>query len=128
MKRQEALFVALCLGTVAFAIGFVYPQIAEQAVLQYYPLEHRWSFEARPQGLAMDFYGRLGQAMVAWAIGVIASLAVVRRIKKPLYERAAGLLIAWALTFTVLVIMYYAWTLFFRHPTPAPIPDWYRPR
>ena len=128
MKRQEALFVALCLGTVAFAIGFVLPQITEHAVVQYFPLERRWSFEARPQGLAMDFYGRLGQAMVAWAIGVIVSLVVVRRIKTPLSERAAGLLTAWALTFTVLVIMYYAWTLFFRHPTPAPIPDWYRPR
>lgn len=128
MKRQEALFVALCLGTVAFAIGFVYPQIAEQAVAQYYPLEHRWSFEARPQGLAMDFYGRLGQALAAWAVAVIASLAVVRRIKRPLSERTAGLLIAWALTFTVLVMMYFAWTLIFRHPTPAPIPDWYRPR
>lgn len=127
MKRQEALFVALCLGTVAFAIAFVYPQIAEQAVALYYPLEHRWSFEARPQGLAIDFYGRLGQAMAAWALAVIISLAIARRFKS-LSERTAGLLIAWAITFTVLVIMYYAWTLYFRHPTPAPIPDWYRPR
>ena len=127
MKRQEALYVAMCLGIVAFAIGFAYPQLAEQAVLQYFPLEHRWSFEARPQGLAMDFYGRVGQAMVAWAIAVIVSLVLARRFKT-LSERTAGLLAAWAITFTVLVIMYYAWTLFFRHPTPSPIPDWYRPR
>ncbi len=128
MKRQEALFVALCLGTVAFAIAFVYPQIAEQAVAHYYPLERSWSFEARPRGLAMDFYGRLGQAVAAWALAVIVALPFVRRIKTPLSERTAGLLTAWALTITVLVIMYYAWTLYFRHPTPAPIPDWYRPR
>ncbi len=58
---------------------------------------------------------------------MIISLAVARRFKS-LSERTAGLLAAWAITFTVLVIMYYAWTLYFRHPTPAPIPDWYRPR
>ena len=127
MKRQEALYVALCLGTVAFAIGFVYPQLAGQAVAQYFPVEHRWSFESRPEGLAIDFYGRLGQGLVAWAIGVIASLAIARRFKS-LSERTAGLLAAWAITFTVLVILYYAWTLVFRHPTPAAIPDWYRPR
>lgn len=128
MKRQESLFVALCLGTVAFVIGLIYPQIAEQAVAHYYPLERRWAFEAHPQGLAMDFYGRLGQALVAWAVAVMASLAIAGRIKSPLSERTAGLLTAWALAFTVLGIMYYAWTLYFRVPTPAPLPDWYQPR
>jgi len=127
MKRQEALYVAMCCGTIAFVIGFVYPQLAEQAVVWYYPLERRWTFEARAPGLAIDFYGRLGQAMVAWAIGVIASLAIARRLKS-LSEKMAGLLAAWALTLTLLVILYFAWTLVFRHPTPSPIPDWYRPR
>ena len=127
MKRQEALYVAMCCGTIAFVIGFVYPQLAEQAVAWYYPLERRWAFEAKATGLAMDFYGRLGQAMVAWAIGVIASLAIARRMKS-LSEKVAGLLAAWAITLTLLVILYFAWTLFFREPTPSPIPDWYRPR
>jgi len=128
MKRQEALYVAMCIGMIAFAIGFVYPQLAEQAVAQYYPLEHRWTFEARPTGLAMDFYGRVAQAFVAWALVVGITLAITPRIKRDLSPRVAGLLAAWAITLTVLVILYFAWTLYFRHPTPAPIPDWYRPR
>jgi len=127
VKRQEALYVAMCCGTIAFAIGFVYPQLAEQAVAWYYPVERRWTFEARAAGLAIDFYGRLGQAMVAGALGVIVSLAIARRMKS-LSDKLAGLLAAWALTLTLLVILYFAWTLVFRHPTPLPVPDWYRPR
>jgi hypothetical protein len=128
VKRNEALYVATCLGTIAFAVAFVYPQLAEQAVAWYFPLERRWSFEARPQGLAIDFYGRLAQALVAWSVAVIVTLPIVRRIRRPLSERVAGLLAAWALTLTLLVILYFAWTLLFRVPTPSPIPDWYRPR
>ncbi len=128
MNRQSALYIATCLGTVAFAIAFVYPQLTEQAVAWYYPLERRWAFETKPTGLAMDFYGRTAQAVVAWALAVVATLAITPRIKRELSPRTAGLLAAWAIAFTVLVIMYYAWTLYFRHPTPAPIPDWYRPR
>jgi hypothetical protein len=128
VRRQEALYVAMCLGTIAFAVTFVYPQFTEQAVAWYYPLERRWSFEARAQGLAIDFYGRLAQALVAWAIAVIATLAIARRVARPLSDRIAGLLAAWAITFTLLVILYFAWTLVFRVPTPSPIPEWYRPR
>lgn len=128
MSRKDALYVAMCLGTLAFAIAFVIPHFTEQAVAWYYPLERRWAYESRTTGLAMDFFGRLAQALVAWAVTVIASLLVTRRIRAPLSERAIGLLAAWALTLTLLVILYYAWNLYFRHPTPSPIPDWYRPR
>jgi hypothetical protein len=128
VKRNEALYVAICLGTIAFAVAFVYPQLAEQAVAWYFPLERRWSYEVRPPGLAIDFYGRLAQAMVAWSVAVIVTLAITRRIKRSLSERAAGLLAAWALTLTLLVILYFAWTLLFRIPTPSPIPTWYRAR
>lgn len=128
MKRNEALYVAMCLGTIAFAIAFVFPQLTEQSVAWYFPLERRWSFEVRPQGLAIDFYGRLAQALVAWSVAVIVTVAIARRITRPLSERMAGLLAAWALTLTLLVILYFAWTLLFRIPTPSPIPDWYRAR
>lgn len=127
MRRQDALYVAACVGTIAFAIAFVYPQFTEQAITWYYPLERRWAYEARPTGLAIDFYGRLAQAAVVWAVAVMASLAITRRVKT-LSDRALGLLAAWALTFTLLVVLYYVWTLYFRTPTPSPIPDWYRPR
>jgi hypothetical protein len=128
MKRQDALYVAMSVGMIAFAIGFVYPQLTEQAVAWYYPLERRWAYEVKPTGLAMDFFGRTAQALVAWAVVVAATLAIMPRIKRPLSPRVAGLLSAWAIVLTVLVILYFAWTLYFRHPTAAPIPDWYRPR
>ena len=127
MKRQDALYVAMCVGTIAFAIAFVYPQLTEQAVAWYFPLEREWSYQTNPTTLAIDFYGRLAHALIAWAAAVIVSLLVTRRVRV-LSERMAGLLIAWALTFTLLVILYYAWTLAFRTPVPSPIPDWYHPR
>lgn len=127
MTRQEQLYVAACLGTIAFAVAFVFPHFAAHPIAWYFPLERRWSFEVRPNALAIDFYGRFAQAAVAWAATVVLSLAVTRRIKA-ISDRTIGLLCAWALALTLLVMLYYAWTLFWRIPTPEPVPDWYRPR
>ena len=127
MTRKDALYAAMCLGTIAFAIAFVYPQLAAQAIAWYHPIGGGWTFEARPAGLAIDFYGRLGQGVVAWAVAVLVALPLARRAK-PLSDRAAGLLLAWALTLTLLVMLYYAWTLYFRVPVPEPLPEAYRPR
>ena len=80
MKKQEALFVAMCAGTIAFAFAFVAPMLAGEPIVWYLPLERRWTFETRPDGLAIDFYGRLLQGLVAWAaivwFSVISGLVV----------------------------------------------------
>jgi hypothetical protein len=129
MRRQDALYAAACIGTIAFCVAFVLPQFTEHAVLWYYPLDRAWELTARPEGLAMDFYGRTLQGIVAWGIAVVASLAITRRVRtERLSQRMASLLAAWAIAFVVLVMIYYAWTLAFRLPSPSPIPDWYVPR
>lgn len=129
MKRQDALYAAACLGTIAFAIAFVAPQFTGQTVLQYYPLERAWELTARPTGLAMDFYGRLLQGVLVAAVAIVLTLTITARMKtERLSAKAASLLVAWALALVVLVMMYYAWTLAFRVPNAAPIPDWYTPR
>ncbi len=127
MTRGERLYVAMCAGTLAFAVAFVYPQLAEQAIAWYDPVAREWSYEVRPRGLAIDFYGRVGQACVAWAVITSLVLVVTRRVRA-ISDRLVGLLCAWALTLTLLVMLYYAWTLFWRVPVPEPLPDWYRPR
>lgn len=127
MKKSEALFVALAAGTIAFAFAFVVPMLASEPVAWYYPLEHRWAFEVKPTGLAMDFYGRTLQALAAWAATVMITLPIARR-RKSLSARAAGLATAWAVTATLLVMLHYAWTLHFRRPVPAEVPSWYQPR
>ena len=82
----------------------------------------------KPSVLGMDFYGRCAQGLAGWAIATILSLAITKRIKADLSQRAAGLLAAWAVAMIVLCIMYFAWTLVFRVPTPSPLPTWYIPR
>jgi hypothetical protein len=124
--RSRALFVAVSAGTIAFVFAFAYPMVHEMAVLWYYPLEHRWAYEARPAGLAIDFYGRVLFAMIAWAAAFLVTLAIARR-RAP-SERILGLATAWAATAVLLVVLFYGWTLYFRVPTPSPIPTWYQPR
>ncbi len=129
MKRQDALYTASCIGTIAFCIAFVAPQFTGQAILQYFPLERSWELTAKPEGLAMDFYGRLLQGIVVAAVAIVASLLITARVKtERLPQKLASLLVAWALAFVVLSMMFYVWTLAFRVPTAAPIPDWYIPR
>ncbi len=127
MKKQEALFVALSAGTIAFAFAFILPMLAGEPVLWYYPLEHRWALEVRPSGLAMDFYGRTLQAMVAWAVVVLVALPIAKRVTS-ISLRMVGLITAWTVTAVLLVMLHYAWTLHFRRPIPEPVPSWYQPR
>ncbi|CAN5780327.1 hypothetical protein BH11MYX2_BH11MYX2_14700 [soil metagenome] len=128
MKRQDGLYVAMCIGAIAFCIAFVLPYFVTQPVAWYLPIDRAWEMTVKPNGLGIDFYGRCAQGLVGWAIAVMASLAITKRIKADLSPRMAGLLAAWALGMIVLCIMYFTWTLVFRVPSPAPLPTWYIPR
>jgi putative flippase GtrA len=129
VKRQDALYAAACIGTIAFSIAFVLPHFTGQAVLWYFPTERAWDFTAKPEGLAIDFYGRLLQGALVAAATIAVTLLVMTRLKtEHLPRKLASLLAAWAIAFVILVMMYYAWTLAFRVPNAAPIPDWYIPR
>ena len=127
MRKQDALFLAMAAGTVAFAIAFVYPAFTAESVIWYYPLDHRWAFELKAHGVAMDFYGRTFQAVIAWCAVFIVTMPIARRIRVA-SPRALLLFGAWALTATVFVMLFYGWTLHYRVPVPAEIPSWYRPR
>ena len=128
MKKQEALFLAMAAGAIAFAFALVAPMLAGEPIAWYLPLEHRWTFEQKPAGFAIDFYGRLLQALVAWAAVVLVTLPLAKRGTKPLSARAAGLLTAWTITAVLLVMLHYAWTLHFRRPIPEPLPAGYHAR
>jgi hypothetical protein len=127
MRRQDALFVAMAVGTIAFAIAFVYSAFTPESIVWYYPVDHRWAFEIKPSGVAMDFYGRLLQALVAWSIAFVVALAIARKVRSA-GTRAVVLVGGWALAATIFVMFFYGWTLHFRTLTPPPIPSWYQPR
>jgi hypothetical protein len=129
VKRQDALYAAACIGTIAFCVAFVLPHFTGQAVFWYLPLDRAWELTEKPPVLGMDFYGRFFQAVIAGAIAIVLTLVVTSRLKtERLSKKLASLLVAWAIALVVLTMMYYAWTLAFRVPAPVPIPDWYVPR
>jgi len=127
MKKADALLVAMAAATIAFAFAFILPGLAPHSVAWYYPLERRWAFEVKPTGLAMDFFGRTLQAMVAWAVVFMVTLPIAKRFKN-LSLRAAGLATAWVVTALLLVMLHYGWTLHFRRPVPLDLPTWYQAR
>jgi hypothetical protein len=127
LQRAQAIYVASCTATIAFALAFVYPSVSPLRVLWYYPLEHRWAYELQPSGLAMDWYGRtLLAAFVSVAV-FLASYGVATRIKRT-SSRFFGLLAGWMITAVVMVMFLYAWQLAHRQPVPAPLPPGYVPR
>ncbi len=128
MRKADLVFVALALATAVFAIAFVVPFFTEVSVPWYYPLERRWALELKPSGLAMDFYGRTLISMLAATVTFVITVLVGGRKKTPFQPRTLGVVAAWAITLTLLVISYFGWTLYSRRPVPAPIPTWYEPR
>lgn len=127
MRRQDALYAATCVGTIVFCVAFVLPYFTEQPIAWYFPLDRGWELTSKPTGLAIDFYGRCLQALVAAAASIVITLAGAKKLPN-LPERIAGLLAAWAIAMVVLCMMYFVWTLAFRVPVAEPIPAWYVPR
>lgn len=116
--KPAAWFVALAAAAIAFAIAFGYPAIASEPVAWYYPTEHAWAFEVRASGIAMDFYGRLAQALVAWVVVFAGTALVVRR--RAIGTRAIALSAAWTITAVIFVMLFFLWTLHYRVPVPLP--------
>ncbi len=124
---RGAIFVALCVGAIAFAIAFTYPAFVPTRVLWYLPLERAWVLEVKPRALGMDFYGRMALGLAACAVASGATWAIARRLRPP-GPRVLGLFTAWAVTVTLLAMLQHAWMLYFREPVPEPLPAWYEPR
>jgi len=127
MERKSALYVATCAMIVAASLAYVYPAFAPMRALWYYPTEHRWVFELRPNGVAMDWFWRTLLAIGAGAIGFAVALTIARRLRS-ITPRAFALWAAWAATAVVLAATVYAYQLAKRVPTPAPLPSWYTPK
>lgn len=127
MRKVDAIFLALCAATVGFALVFVLAMILGWEVAWYYPTERRWTYEVSARGLAMDFYGRCLAASVAAGLAYTVTYAVARRLPAGA-ARLAGLFTAWAVTAVLYGVLFFGYTLYFREPIPAPLPDWYEPR
>jgi hypothetical protein len=96
-------------------------------MLWYYPLAHRFAFELKPTGLAMDWYGRSLFAFVMGAIA-FAGTFIGSRFAAGITRRSLHLWASWVATGTLLAIALYAYQISTREPAPVPLPSWYVPR
>jgi hypothetical protein len=127
MARADVLYTAMCVATMAFVVAFLLPFFMKQSIAWYYPTDRAWSFEVKPNGLAIDFYGRVLQAVFAAAACVVVTVLVAKRGPQ-LTDQLRRLLLAWTITTVLFGISYFAWTLAHREPAPVPLPTWYEPR
>lgn len=127
MDEKNGLYFGLCAAAIGTSLGFAFPAFSQMRVLWYYPLQHRWAFEVRPAGLAMDWYGRALFASAAGAVAFLIARAIGRRLAT-ISARSFGLWAAWAATATLLAMGVYTYQLAMRRPNPEPLPSWYVPK
>jgi hypothetical protein len=122
------IFVAFLAARLAYGLAFLVSAMRKSPVPWYMPLEHRFVWASRPEGLGMDWYGRTALAFVAaLAAGLVAYGLSTRStwLSKPSVvlsvARAGGLVL-------VLDFVYFGWALMTQTPDPWPLPAWYCPR
>ncbi len=109
----------------AFGAAFLLVGLVQVSLLWYHPLAHRWTFEARPSGLAMDFYGRLLYASIASGIAFAMGRWLGDRTGAALSRRQASFALVAGLAVMVLAIFVIVSQVSSRLPQPLPFPPSY---
>ena len=122
------LFVAFLAARLAYGLTFLVSAMRKSSVPWYLPLERRFVWASRPEGLGMDWYGRSALALVAAIVIGLLAYGLSKRsdwLAKPdvvlSVARAGGLVL-------LLDFVYFGWALMNQTPNPWPIPAWYCPR
>jgi hypothetical protein len=116
---------AVCAAIVAFDLGFLSPSFVSVPVLWYLPLLRRWELVLRPDGLAMDWYGRLLLGGLLGAATLLLGSLARRRAPS---DSSLRLWMGWAAIATLLALSLQVYQLVSRQPRPEPLPAWYQPR
>jgi hypothetical protein len=77
------LYASLCAAIIAFAAVYGCSLLLPVHLLWYYPLEHRWSVDVAPAGLAMGWYGRTLLASAAAGASYAVAWSIARRFDTP---------------------------------------------
>jgi hypothetical protein len=125
MDSSESRVRAVCAAIVAFDLAFISPSFVSVRVLWYLPLLRRWEVTVRPDGVAMDWYGRL---LLASLMGGTTLLLGWRARRRAPSDSALRLWMGWATIATLLALALQVYQLVSRRPHPEPLPAWYQPR
>jgi hypothetical protein len=122
------LFVAFLAARLAYGLAFLVSAMRKSPVPWYMPLERRFVFTSRPDGLGMDWYGRTALAAAAALFIGVTVYGLSKRstwLSRPSVvlsvARSGGLVL-------VLDFVYFGWALMTQTPDPWPLPAWYCPR
>ena len=125
--RQSALERAVCIGVIVFCLSFALGLVYPLPTLLYYPLEHRWSFEDRPDSLSMSWYGRTLFSIVLSLLSSVVAFPVLRRlpaVSEGVRHGWTAILVVSMLAAVIVTVV----TNVSLHPTPEPLPSGYVPR
>ncbi|MFO0759681.1 MAG: hypothetical protein U0359_24545 [Byssovorax sp.] len=129
--KSGRVFAAILAARAAFGLAFLAASLGHLPLLQYYPLDHRWAFEAVPRSHAMSWYGLTAFGLVAALLGggLCFAIGALPRAGRALERPSIILALARAGGLVLLVdFAYFGWTLGTQPPDPWPIPAWYCPR
>jgi hypothetical protein len=122
LRRDYLGCCALLLG---FAGTFFLLQLIPIPLLWYHPLDRQFVLETRPNGLAMDFYGRtLWSAVVG---GVCFGLGRQLAGRVIFTRERVWLWLAYGLGMTALAMCLIGYQIWPRPAHPLTIPAWYVP-
>lgn len=122
------LLVAFLAARLGYGLAFLVSAMRKSVVPWYMPLEHRFVWASRPEGLGMDWYGRTALGFV---VALVVGLAVYGLSGRSVWlsNRSVVLSIARAGGLVLLLdFVYFGWALMTQTPQPWPIPAWYCPR
>lgn len=128
MSRAHATYLTVYGAALGFVAGFFLPAVLPIPVPWYYPLAHRWELTLRPNGLAMDWYGRDLFALAVGTLGGLALYGFSRLLRPKDPTRLFHALAAWTVSLFIFAAALYVYQLAPRHAYPAPFPAGYVPR
>jgi hypothetical protein len=101
--------VTACAGVIAYMLAYVGTDYGSVPHLYYFQLEREWRLVERIQGLPSGYVGLWLWALAAGVLAAGAAWIGLRWRRRPISERAIGLLTAWTITAAALAAAYYTW-------------------
>lgn len=112
----------------AYLAAFFLSTAIPTPLLWYLPIEHRFSFGLRIDGLGVDFYGRVLFSSIIGAAGAAVGQWLATVTSAPVRARWVIRLGIWSLLLLVFTACLYVYLLASRHAPAVPLPEGYVPR
>lgn len=124
MKPASSLSVAL--SGLGFAFGYLaayfLSTVLPTRLFWYYPLARQFRFQVHPDGLAMDFYGRVLLSLGWGCVSLIAVRLLLRTVPTWGRGEVVHALLVWVVGSFLFTAGLYVFLLAHRVPIPLPIP------